>query len=99
MPLFDPGAILNNSDLVGPQKLFGSQPALDDAVAKHGFPQGRFVGGMRKRTGAEVNEWWDSRPTEKLRMKSGFEGPRDENRSRYHAARQARHDLFLKRAS
>ena len=38
MPLFDPAAILNNSDLVGPQKLFGSQPALDDAVLKHGFP-------------------------------------------------------------
>jgi hypothetical protein len=66
MPLFDPNAILNNSDLVGPQKLFGSQPALDDAVEKSGFPQGRMVGGMRKRTGAEVNEWWDNRPTEKL---------------------------------
>jgi hypothetical protein len=66
MPLFDPDAILNNSDLVGPQKLFGSQPALDDAVLKHGFPQGRIVGGMRKRTGAEVNNWWDSRPTEKI---------------------------------
>jgi hypothetical protein len=66
MPLFDPDAILTNSDLVGPQKLFGSQPALDDAVVKQGFPAGRFVGGMRKRTGAEVNEWWDCRPTEKL---------------------------------
>ena len=39
MPLFDPDAILNNSDLVGPQKLFGSQPALDDAVLKHGSHQ------------------------------------------------------------
>jgi hypothetical protein len=66
MPLFDSDAILCNHDLVGPQKLFGSQPALDDAVTKHGFPPGRFVGGMRKRRGAEVNGWWDSRPTEKL---------------------------------
>ena len=66
MPLFDPDAILTNADLVGPQKLFGSQPALDDAVEKQGFPIGRFVGGLRKRTGAEVNSWWDSRPTEKL---------------------------------
>ena len=66
MPLFDSDAILCNHDLVGPQKLFGSQPALDDAVTKHGFPAGRFVGGMRKRRGAEVNGWWDSRPTEKL---------------------------------
>jgi hypothetical protein len=74
MPLFDPDAILNNSDLVGPQKLFGSQPALDDAVAKHGFPQGRIVGGMRKRTGEEVNEWWDSRPTEKLNRQAATDG-------------------------
>jgi hypothetical protein len=66
MPLFDPDAILTNADLVGPQKLFGSQPALDDAVEKHGFPVGRFVGGLRKRLGAEVNNWWESRPTEKL---------------------------------
>ena len=66
MPLFDPDAILTNADLVGPQKLFGSQPALDDAVEKHGFPVGRFVGGLRKRLGAEVNSWWESRPTEKL---------------------------------
>jgi predicted DNA-binding transcriptional regulator AlpA len=65
MPLFDPSAVLNNSDLVGPQKLFGSQPSLDDAIEKHAFPRGRIVGGMRKYTGAEVNEWWDSRPTER----------------------------------
>jgi len=74
MPLFDPDAILNNSDLVGPQKLFGSQPALDDAVAKHGFPQGRIVGGMRKRTGTEVNDWWDSRPTEKINRQAAIDG-------------------------
>jgi hypothetical protein len=74
MPLFDPDAILNNSDLVGPQKLFGSQPALDDAVLKHGFPQGRIVGGMRKRTGAEVNEWWDTRPTEKINRQAAIDG-------------------------
>jgi hypothetical protein len=66
MPLFPDDAVLCNHDLVGPQKLFGSQPALDDAVEKHGFPVGRFVGGMRKRSGFEVNRWWDSRPTEKL---------------------------------
>lgn len=78
MPLFDPKAILNNSDLVGPLKLFGCQPALDDAVQKQDFPQGRLVGGMRKRTGAEVNDWWDSRPTEKI------------NRSAAHAARWRR---------
>ena len=70
MPLFDPDAILNNSDLVGPQKLFGSQPALDDAVVKQGFPIGRFVGGMRKHAGAEVNEWWDSRPPKNSTDKS-----------------------------
>jgi hypothetical protein len=81
MPLFDPGAILNNSDLVGPQKLFGSQPALDDAVVKHGFPQGRIVGGMRKRTGDEVNEWWDSRPTEKLDRQAATDA-----RRKHHAA-------------
>ena len=74
MPLFDPGAILNNSDLVGPQKLFGSQPALDDAVLKHGFPQGRIVGGMRKRTGGEVNDWWDTRPTEKINRQAAIDG-------------------------
>jgi hypothetical protein len=74
MPLFDPTAILNNADLVGPQKLFGSQPALDDAVAKRGFPQGRLVGGLRKRTGEEVNEWWDSRPVEKLNRQAATDG-------------------------
>jgi hypothetical protein len=80
MPLFDPVAILNNSDLVGPQKLFGSQPALDDAVGKHAFPEGRMVGGMRKRTGAEVNAWWDSRPTEKLDRRAANEA-RNRNRN------------------
>jgi hypothetical protein len=74
MPLFDPDAILNNSDLVGPQKLFGSQPALDDAVLKHGFPQGRLIGGLRKRLGAEVNSWWDSRPTEKINRQAALDG-------------------------
>lgn len=74
MPLFDPKAILNNSDLVGPQRLFGSQPALDDAVQKQDFPQGRIVGGMRKRTGEEVNDWWNSRPTEKINRQAAIDG-------------------------
>ena len=74
MPLFNPSAILNNSDLVGPQKLFGSQPTLDDAVDKYGFPKGRLVNGMRKRTGKEVNDWWDSRPTEKLNRQAATDG-------------------------
>jgi hypothetical protein len=56
------------------------QPALDDAERKHGFPKGRSVGGLRKRTGAEVNEWWDSRPTEKI------------DRSAAHAARWRKPD-------
>jgi hypothetical protein len=80
MPLFDPEAVLTNSHLVGPLKLFGSQPALDDAERKHGFPKGRLVGGLRKRTGAEVNEWWDSRPTEEI------------DRSAAHAARWRKPD-------
>jgi hypothetical protein len=76
MPLFDPDAILKNSDLVGPQRLFGSQPALDDAVVKYDFPVGRMVNGMRKRTGAEVNAWWDSRPTAKLDRRAAVEARR-----------------------
>jgi hypothetical protein len=76
MPLFPDNAILNNSDLVGPQKLFGSQPTLDKAVANHGFPPGRIVNGMRKRTGKEVNGWWDSCPTEKLNRQAAADGRR-----------------------
>jgi hypothetical protein len=86
MPLFDPDAILTNSDLVGPQKLFGSQPALDDAVLKHGFPQGRIVGGMRKRTGAEVNSWWDSRPTEKINRQAAIDGRARKRNTQQHQA-------------
>jgi hypothetical protein len=29
---------------------------------------------MRKRTGKEVNEWWDSRPTEKLNRQAATDG-------------------------
>jgi hypothetical protein len=76
MPLFPDNAILVNSDLVGHQKLFGSQPTLDDAVDKYGFPKGRIVNGMRKRTGKEVNDWWDSRPTEKLNRQAAAAGRR-----------------------
>jgi hypothetical protein len=74
MPLFPPDAVLGNADLVGPAKLFGSQPALDEAVEKLGFPRGRFVGALRKRTGAEVNDWWSTRPTEKKTLPLGFGG-------------------------
>ena len=86
MPLFDPDAILNNSDLVGPQKLFGSQPALDDAVLKHSFPAGRIVGGMRKQLGAEINSWWDCRPTEKINRQAAIDGRARKRNAQHHQA-------------
>ena len=83
MPLFDPDAILTHSDLIGPQKLFQTQPSLDNAVANSGFPPGRMVGGMRKRTGAEVNEWWDTRPVEKLDRSAAIEARARKRRAQH----------------
>ena len=82
MPLFDPDAIVANSDLVGEGKLFGTQPSLDNAVARHGFPLGRMVAGMRKRTGAEINDWWDSRPTERKDQSPAIEARRRNRKAR-----------------
>jgi hypothetical protein len=72
--LFPPDLIVRTEDLVGLGKLFANEASLRNARLHFGFPSGRLVGRLRTNTGAEVNAWWEARPTAPQQLPSGFGG-------------------------
>jgi hypothetical protein len=62
-------------DLVGDDgQPFRNYQTLQSAIDNEGFPRGRLVGRIRVWTGDELNEWWDTRPTETMKLPKGFGG-------------------------
>jgi hypothetical protein len=62
---FDDYLFYRDQDLIGDGKIAGTRKTLQELEDHHGLPPAKWVGGVKRRLGADLNAWWLTRPAER----------------------------------